>query len=38
MTTVYLWTLDDLIPTELLERGVKWSMVVINVTLVKQRV
>lgn len=38
MTAVYLHTLHDLIPTELFERGLKWSMVVRNVTLVKQRV
>jgi hypothetical protein len=36
--SVYLRTLHDLIPTELLERGLKCSMIVRNVTLVKQRV
>jgi len=38
MTTVYLRILHDLIPTELLVRGVKWGMIVRHVTLVKQRV
>ena len=37
MTTVYLHTLHDPVPTELLERGLKWSMTVRNVTLVEQR-
>jgi hypothetical protein len=36
MTTVYLHTLHDPLPTELLERGLKWNMIVRNVTLVKQ--